>query len=549
MCSRRRLPVGDQRQERLVSAIELGRRMIPDSRSGTPLAVFLRPGARREKETRMYDIRESPVFSIDFYKADHVHQYPTGLTRVYSNWTPRYGRDPSITGPIVFGLQYYLTRLVQRWQEGFFDIPFDEIRREYSSLLEYSLGVTDPRLEHLSRLHEYGALPIEVWALPEGTLAPYGVPQFVIRNSNTNFPWFVNYLETDMSNVLWKPSTSATKARTFRQIFEKYARLSGETDLSFVDWQGHDFSYRGMSGKEDAVLSGLGHLLFFSGTDTVPAIMAAMKYYDAPPFVGGSVNATEHSVMCAGGCENELETFRRLVEDVYPDGIVSVVSDTWDLWRVLTEYVPALREKILARNGKVVIRPDSGDPVKIVAGDSDAKMGSPQNLGVIALLATAMGIESLDSALPKIRKMGTIYGDGMSPERVERILDDIVRRQRLSSYNFVAGIGSYTYEYVTRDQHGFAMKATAIEYTSSSVVPIFKSPVTDDVKNPKVSHRGIPLVYEHDSVPTNSPSRFYVVETTDPRKLDDCTYVKVFDQELIKKYDFATVRATARATL
>src|SRR5690606_3285764 len=139
----------------------------------------------------------------------------------------------------------------------------------------------------------------------------------------------------------------------------------------FVDWQGHDFSMRGMAGLEAAELSGAGHLLSFTGTDTIPAIDFMEKYYNANSdneLIGGSVAATEHSVMSMGQNNAEQDTFERLITEVYPSGIVSIVSDTWDLWKVLTEYLPNLKDKVMARDGKVVIRPDSGDPVDIICG-------------------------------------------------------------------------------------------------------------------------------------------------------------------------------------
>lgn len=200
--------------------------------------------------------------------------------------------------------------------------------------------------------------------------------------------------------------------------------------------------------------------------------------------------------MCAGSKEGELETIDRLL-DIYPKGILSVVSDTWDLWKVLTQYIPALREKILARDGKLVIRPDSGDPVKILCGDSDAD--GPANHGAIKLLARALGTDhrgasstsSCPQPLPLISKGGVIYGDGINLDRADRILTQTRTKLGLSPYNVVFGIGSFTYEYVTRDTYGFAMKATAIE-NAEGVVPIFKCPVTDD--GGKKSLRGIPIV-------------------------------------------------------
>lgn len=309
----------------------------------------------------------------------------------------------------------------------------------------------------------------------------------VIVNTHPEFYWLPNFIETLLSNVLWQPSTTATTATIYREIFKKAAREWGEQDLGFVDWQGHDFSMRGLSGIEAAMTSGMGHLLSFSGTDTLPAILGAAMHYDASLDTGGSVPATEHSVMCAGSKDGELETFRRLIEDIYPNGIVSIVSDTWDLWKVLTDYIPKLKKSILRRDGKIVIRPDSGDPVKILTGDPDSSYG-PERAGVLRLLADAMGTDNAGHII----KAGAIYGDSITPERAQSICDKTIREVKLSPYNFVLGIGSFTYQYVTRDTYGFAMKATAVE-RSGEVIPIFKDPITDD--GGKRSHVGIPMAY------------------------------------------------------
>jgi nicotinamide phosphoribosyltransferase len=343
-----------------------------------------------------------------------------------------------------------------------------------------------------------------------------------------------------MSSVLWKPSTSATTAKRYRAIFEKFARESGETDLSFVDWQGHDFSFRGMSGLEDAVLSGIGHLTCFSGTDSIPAILAAKYFYGAALTVGGSVPATEHSVMCAGTKDGEFDTFKRLLTETYPDGIVSIVSDTWDLWEVLTDYVPRLKDVILARkDGKMVIRPDSGDPVKIMCGDPDSY--GPAHFGTLRLLADALGVDAARAGLPMIRNAGAIYGDSITPERAEQILYRCVHELKLSPFNAIFGIGSYTYEYVTRDTYGFAMKATAV-VRGGRLVPIFKSPKTDNTAESKKSRVGIPCVYQ------GGDGRFSVKDNCHPEDLDCCAFRKVFeDGKLLVDPKFDEIRKRVRS--
>lgn len=489
----------------------------------------------------------NPMLMADFYKVGHVSQYPSDVTQVWSNWTPRTTRVEGQNTVVNFGLQYFIKDyLMRRFNQGFFQRPMAEVIESYRLVVKACLGVENPKTDHIEWLHGLGYLPIAIYSIPEGFSTSLGVPSMVITNTLPEAYWLPNYFETMLSMVLWKPSTSATTAQRFRKIGMKWAKEAGETDFSFIDWQFHDFSMRGMSGLEDAVISGMGHLTSFSGTDTIPAIMAANEYY-AAGLCGGSVPATEHSVMCAGGKEDEFETFRRLIEDVYPTGIVSIVSDTWDLWKVLTDFVPRLKDTILARDGKIVIRPDSGDPVKIMLGDPDmakvycTKYGTsihPATVGVLGLLARELG--TTDGL---INKAAAIYGDSINEERADAILGGLVAR-RLSPFNAIFGVGSYTYEYKTRDTYGFAMKATAVT-RGGKLVDIFKDPVTDD--GGKRSHKGIPLVFRTEESTDDNPT-YFVHQGGAPNGLDNCAFEKVYcDGKLLVETSFATIRSRVRA--
>src|ERR1019366_4589314 len=275
----------------------------------------------------------NPATMIDGYKIDHRRQYPTCTTKVYSNWTPRTSRIEGQDRVVFLGLQYFLKKYLMEEFEIFFKSPVDDVCDEYARRVNGYLGPNKVGTDHIRALHALGYIPLEFRALPEGTMVPLRVPMLTIENTHPDFAWVVNYFETIMSSVMWLPCTSATTASRLRTIIQRAAKLTGSSE-EFCDWQGHDFSFRGMPGIEAAALSGMGHLLFFTGTDTIPALDLIEKYY--PPtndnfFIGGSVAATEHSVMCAGGEESELQTFKRLL-DLYPEGIFSVVSDTWDLW-------------------------------------------------------------------------------------------------------------------------------------------------------------------------------------------------------------------------
>ena len=439
-----------------------------------------------------------PVLLKDGYKVGHKFQYPAGTTLVYSNLTPRKSRNEDIKGIVFFGLQYFIKEyLIRQFNENFFQRDKTEVLNIYKRRIENYLGKDSITYDHIAALHNLGYLPLQIKALPEGSLVPMRVPVLTIKNTVPEFFWLTNMLETVMSAVLWKPITSATTAFHYLKVFTEYATETVGDDHSFIPWQGHDFSFRGMSGVEDAVMSGAAHLLSFTGTDTIPAIDFLETYYNADcekELIGGSVPATEHSVMCMGTKDSEIETFERLICEIYPAGIVSIVSDTWDFWQVITSFLPQLKEKIIARNGKVVIRPDSGDPVKIIAGDSDAAKDSPEFKGAIECMwetfggtITAKGYKLLDP------HVGLIYGDSITPERQVEILEAL-KQKGFSSYNVVLGIGSFTYEYVTRDTFGFAMKATYGEVNGEGRA-IFKDPKTDD--GTKKSAKGLIAIYKN----------------------------------------------------
>jgi nicotinamide phosphoribosyltransferase len=241
-----------------------------------------------------------------------------------------------------------------------------------------------------------------------------------------------------------------------------------------------------MSSLRSAILSGMGHLAGgFAGTDTIPAISAAEYYYNAnveKELVGTSVPATEHSIQCAYG--DDMKYLRRMLKDVHPTGIVSIVSDGYDFWDVITRVVPALKADIMARKGgpvgdKVVIRPDSGDPVLIVCGDPSAEVGTPEYKGAVQCLyeifggtESSTGFKVLDSHI------GLIYGDAITLKRAEEIMSRL-QAKGFASTNVVFGIGSYTYQYNTRDTFGFALKSTLCVINGEEK-QIFKNPKTDD---------------------------------------------------------------------
>lgn len=444
----------------------------------------------------------NPMCLCDGYKADHRRQYPKGTEFVYSNFTPRQSRVEGVNEVIFFGIQYFIKEyLIERWNKGFFQRPKEDVLREYKRRMDNYLGKDAIPCEHIGELHDLGYLPILIKALPEGSLVPIGVPVLTIINTIPEYFWLTNYFETLMSNILWKPITSAITAFQYRKRFEEYAEKTGY-DKEFIQWQGHDFSFRGTSGNEDALMSGAGHLLSFTGTDTIPVIDFLERYYNADSdkeLVGGSVPATEHSVMSMGDKEGEIDTFKRLITELYPSGIVSIVSDTWDFWKVMTVYLPALKEEVLARDGRVVIRPDSGNPVDIICGlDGVSNMvRSYIQKGAYELLWDIFGGTTNKKGYKVLNtKIGMIYGDSITLDRQKQILEKL-EAKGFSVSNLVFGIGSYTYEYVTRDTFGFAMKATWGQ-VNGEAKDIFKDPKTDS--GFKKSAKGLLQVYSEKGV-------------------------------------------------
>ncbi len=402
---------------------------------------------------------------------------------VYSNFTARtdknfqYRDSPYYDGKVTFvGMQAIIqSYLIDTWNKGFFSLPEAEVAKRYQDMCDTALG-PGMDISHIIALHRLGYLPVEILALPEGTNVPLNVPMWTIHNTIPEFFWVTNYLETALSALSWKACTSATIAKTYWRLFKAYQEKTGAPEW-FVDWQGHDFSARGLDGVDS--LSGIGHLVYFLGTDTVNAIDQIRRYYPGTTgVIGGSVPATEHSVMCMGGMETERETFRRLIQDVYPKGIVSIVSDTWDFWNVLDVTAPSLKDIIVARDGKVVFRPDSGDPVKIIVGDMEAEPGSPAWNGAVKTLENHFGSSSNRMGYAELDPhVGLIYGDSITLYRAEGILQGLADNGYASN-NSVFGIGSFTYQYNTRDTFGFAMKATAGKI-GGKFVELFKDPKTD----------------------------------------------------------------------
>ncbi|MCB6182950.1 nicotinate phosphoribosyltransferase [Leeia sp. TBRC 13508] len=497
--------------------------------------------------------RQQPFNLADFYKTGHPAMYPKETTRLVANFTPRSAKYAPVLKSLFdnkvvwFGLQGFIKEyLLDLFNREFFAQPKASAVRKYQRRMDTALGAGAVDGGRLAALHDLGYLPLEIRSLPEGARVDIKVPPIIFMNTHPDFPWVATYFETLFSCETWKPCTVATMAFEFRKLLDYFAAMTG-TPAAFVDWQGHDFSMRGMSGVHDAMRCGSAHLLSFTGTDTIPALDYLEDYYGVnaeDTLIGGSIPASEHSVMAlrilltlqrlkkaapAGADEfairrqAEYEVVREFVTKDYPSGMVSIVSDTFDFWNVITVIAKALKPEILARtpdalgNAKVVFRPDSGDPVRIVAGYRDAELvcnaGKPvldendlytvaetglklteaERKGAIDCLweifggtTTEKGFRQLDS------HVGLIYGDSITLKRASEIMTRLAEKG-FASGNVVFGVGSFVYGMHSRDTFGFALKAIYAE-VADECVDIYKDPATDD--GTKKSARGMIRVEE-----------------------------------------------------
>lgn len=437
----------------------------------------------------------NPLLQTDFYKVSHMMLYPEGTQYVYETLTPRKNSYfPWNDKMTVFGYELFFHRLHERFQKEFFDLQVEEAVDPVVDTIAEALSqeVADKVKPQFVKLHELGYLPLRVQALPEGVLVPMQVPVLTIENTDPDFYWLPGYLETSLLSDTFVTSTVASTTRQFKVSGYKYAlktgaisvlgkaieaklfleskkQLSDITDvdesIDYMDFQFHDFSERGQHGNEAALLSGISHLTSSHGTDIIQAVNYVRNNYpDKDNLVGASVLATEHSVMEAYGTD-QYKAYETLLNN-NPTGILSVVSDTYDYWEVINDVLPALKDLIMSRDGKLTIRPDSLDDVKqglIDTLDSmwDTFGGTVDN----------NGIKVLDSHI------GLLHGEGVSLDNIDEYFEAIVNAG-YSPENIVFGVGAYVYSVqASRDSFGQALKATSVTINGEEK-KVFKDPKT-----------------------------------------------------------------------
>jgi nicotinamide phosphoribosyltransferase len=463
------------------------------------------------------------LFLTDGYKVGHNAMLADGTTRLYGTWIPRSVKHApkGVTKIVSFGQQMAWKWLHDEFQENFFNKGSNEALKFIKDMCLY-LGM-EYNGKHFEDLHKLQYLPVKVKSLPEGIETNPNIPHMTFINTVDGFAWLTLYLETIVSSLAWKPSTAATIAKLYRRQAEEWVMKTDPEKMWLVDYMCHDFSARGLDPMSQYLI-GLGHATSFRGSDTLPVIPAARYFYGEPEdeVCINSVNASEHSVSTT-----KIFTVgeQQMIADwlkIFPEGILSIVSDTFDLWKLITEYLPANKEAIMARDGKLVIRPDSGDPVDIICGINtspnlntteikifeDLRLGDFDNRwfgtkqinknefkGVIELLWDIFGGTINEQGYKVLDPhIGAIYGDSITTERQVQIYKRLADKG-FAATNIVLGVGSFTYQFNTRDTLGFAAKGAWFEVeeidldlTESTLTTqftkksynIYKDPITDD---------------------------------------------------------------------
>lgn len=464
--------------------------------------------------------KPNALYYTDGYKPGHRAMLAPGTTKLYGTWIPRSIKHApkGITKILSIGQQLTWRWLHDTFKESFFELSLEEAQ-QFGKDMSLYLGM-DYNAEHFDELYHLGYLPMHVKALPEGIETDANIPHMTFINTVDGYAWLTLFLETIVSSLSWKCPTSGTIALQYRRNLVEWVMKTDPDNAWLIPYLAHDFSARGLD-PFSQISSGLGHASSFRGSDTLVTIPAARYYYGEPmdAVIINSVNASEHSVSTTKiftvGEQQMLSDWMK----IFPKGILSVVSDTFDLWVLIMVYLVALKDEIMARDGKLVIRPDSGDPVEIICGlysipgtwnkeengkyyhskngfigdMSQYEVGKGEYFGVIALLweifggtTTSKGYKLLDSHI------GAIYGDSINLER-QVLIYNRLEAMGFAATNIVLGVGSFTYQFNTRDTFGYAAKGGWF-VENGKAHDIYKDPVTDD--GSKKSYRGLLRVDE-----------------------------------------------------
>lgn len=404
-------------------------------------------------------IFDSIIVDSDSYKGSMHVQYPNGTTKVYSYIESRGGKYDEV---LFFGLQMFIKEYLMK-QITMEDIDFaEEIWTEHGEPFNRSMW------EHIVKVHN-GYMPVEIKAIPEGTVIPVHNVMVTIENTDpVCFP-LTTFLETALLRAIWYPVTVATTSREIKKVIAKYLMETG--DISLLSFKLHDFGARGASSKETAKIGGMAHLVNFMGTDTIGSIVGHRKYYHTR-MAGFSIPAAEHSTITSWGRENEAQAYRNMLRNfAKPGSIVAVVSDSYDIFNAVENlWGGELKQEVIDSGATLVIRPDSGDPVEVVTK-------------VAKLLDSKFGSSINDKGYKVLNVVRIIQGDGINIDTVSAILESL-KQNGFSADNVAFGMGGALLQAAQRDDQKFAMKCSAA-LIGDEWVDVYKDPITDKGKTSK----------------------------------------------------------------
>lgn len=409
----------------------------------------------------MKNVFDNAILNSDAYKMCHFRQYPKNTQIVYSYLESRGG---VFDYTVFFGLQYFL----KNYLSG--KIVNQKFIDEADEFCQQVFGTKDffnrEGWEYILNKYE-GALPIRIKSVIEGSVVPTKNVLFTIENTDEKVPWLTNFLETLLLEV-WYPTTVATLSRKIKERIKTYADKTG---CKLSPFHLNDFGFRGVSSPESAGLGGAAHLINFLGTDNFAGIKLAMGYYNSG-VCGHSVFATEHSTTTIYGRENECKAYETFIDEC-PEGIISLVSDSYNIYEAIKMFGTTLKDKILARGqktgfAKLVVRPDSGDPVKM-------------SLEVIQNLEKYFGTTVNEKGYKTLNpKVGVIYGDSVNYKSIGDILDNITN-SGYSTDNILFGCGGKLLQDLNRDTLKFATKCCWAKVGGEGR-DVYKDPITDQGK-------------------------------------------------------------------
>ncbi|HEX4183621.1 MAG TPA: nicotinate phosphoribosyltransferase [Caulobacteraceae bacterium] len=404
------------------------------------------------------------ILNTDSYKHSHFLQYPPRTTRISSYVEARRGGD--YPEAVVFGLQAFLKAYLTR------PVTAAEVEEGAALARVHGIPFNEAGWRLLVERHA-GRLPLEIRAAPEGTILPQGQVMVEVVNTDLDFYWLTSFIETALLRAIWYPTTVATISWRIRKLVGGYLeRTSDAPDGPALDFALNDFGSRGVSSLESAGLGGMAHLLSFDGTDNLAGVVAATRFYDAP-ITARSLPAAEHSTITAWGQAREADAYRNMIDQFAPAfPVFAVVSDSYDLdHAVKVLWGRDLKSAVDACGSRLVVRPDSGDPVEVVEATIESLMaayGSTTNAKGFRLLP------------PHVR---VIQGDGVEEASIDRILARL-EAVGISAENVVFGMGGGLLQKCNRDTLCFAMKCSAAEI-DGTWRDVHKRPATDLAKASK----------------------------------------------------------------